>query len=94
LALNQCASDEFKEADRRLTSTYGKLLAAIPDSGRQSMLRSAQAAWMAFRDKQCGFEASAYEGGSMQPMQHAACLAVITRDRDKQLRELLAEERR
>jgi uncharacterized protein YecT (DUF1311 family) len=92
--LNQCANDEFKEAERRLTSTYSRLLAAIPDSGRQSALKSAHAAWVAYREKQCGFEASAYDGGSMKPMQHAACLAVITRDRDHQLRELLAEERR
>src|SRR5256885_425862 len=88
LALNQCADDEFKAADHRLTGTYDRLLLAVSDSSRQALLRTAHEAWIVFREKQCRFEASVYEGGSMQPMQYFACMAVITREQNRHLRAL------
>ena len=92
-ALNQCADEDFKAADRRLLILYQRLSVALADSSRRSALKSAEVAWTLFRDKQCRFEASAYEGGSMQPMQYSACMAAISVVRANELRKLLADER-
>jgi uncharacterized protein YecT (DUF1311 family) len=93
-ALNACAADDFKVAEGRLKIVYEQLAAALADSSRQRALKEAHDGWVVFREKQCRFEASAFEGGSMQPMQYYACLAAATSSRAKELRVLLAEERR
>ena len=93
-ALNACAADDFKVADGQLKIVYDRLDAALADSSRQRALKEAHDAWLVFREKQCRFEASAFEGGSVQPMQYYACLAAVTSSRAKELRVLLAEERR
>ncbi|MFM4877940.1 lysozyme inhibitor LprI family protein [Aeromonas caviae] len=51
-------------------------------------LRTAQRAWIAFRDAQCRYEAGVYEGGSMAPMVHSSCLTQLTEARTKDLNTL------
>ena len=92
-ALNQCADSIFRKADMRMKTAYGKLLAALTDTTRRRALAASQDAWIGFRDKYCRFIASAYEGGSMYPMQLGFCLAGVTAERDKQLRADLVNER-
>ncbi|MFQ2812649.1 lysozyme inhibitor LprI family protein [Aeromonas caviae] len=51
-------------------------------------LRTAQRAWIAFRDAQCRYEVGVYEGGSMAPMVHSSCLTQLTEARTKDLNTL------
>ena len=85
LALNDCAWRRYRAADSELNRVYRAALAA--DTGAVAVaLRTAQRAWMRFRDAQCVYVAALYAGGSMQPMQQGACLEEVTRTRIKQLR--------
>lgn len=69
----RCTAEEYAAWDVRLNTayaTYMQRLEAPHDAG----LREAQRAWMALRDADCDFEASAYEGGSMQPLVQGGCM--------------------
>src|SRR4051812_43090198 len=82
-ALNDCAWRRYRAADSELNRVYRAALAV--DTGAVAVaLRTAQRAWMRFRDAQCAYVAALYTGGSMQPMQQGACLEEVTRTRIKQ----------
>jgi uncharacterized protein YecT (DUF1311 family) len=84
LALTACANSAYRRADADLNRTYGRVLARVSAVDR-AKLRTAQRAWLRFRDAQCTFEAAAYDGGSMQPMVKALCLESVTRARERQV---------
>jgi uncharacterized protein YecT (DUF1311 family) len=84
-ALNDCAWRRYRAADAELNRVYRVALAA--DTGAvAAALRTAQRAWVRFRDAHCAYVAATYDGGSMQPMQQGACLEELTRARIRQLR--------
>lgn len=85
MEMNACAGIAYEQADKLLNQVYRKL-------DRTAELVAAQRAWIVFRDAECTYQASIYEGGSMQPMAYAGCLQSLTEDRIKQL-EQAAEER-
>ena len=86
--MNLCATDRYQAADAEMNRAYAQLRAAI-DAEERSALLDAQRAWLRFRDAHCAFEAAGFRGGSMQPMIEANCLAAVTRDRTKQLKDAL-----
>ena len=88
--MNRCAADEYKKADTELNKVYQQLLPKVEGEHKEK-LKTAQRAWIAFRDGHCEFEAYAFEGGSMQPLIRYSCLAAVTRERTKQLRGALQE---
>ncbi len=75
--MNMCAHEEFKQHDEALNLAYQKYRAGLPDS-QKKLLKDAQVFWIKFRDASCKFEASAVEGGSMQPMAYSMCLTDYT----------------
>jgi uncharacterized protein YecT (DUF1311 family) len=87
--MNECADREYRKADAELNRVYQQLMRA--SGGRDAKLKSAQLAWIKFRDAECDYEAAFNEGGSMQPMTYSFCLADVTRARTKQLRDSLKE---
>ncbi len=90
LDLDRCAGSDFEAADKELNKTCRELLSRLPDSADQQALKTAQLAWIAFRDKDCEFEAGPVEGsGSIRPMVAAMCLADRTRARTAQLKTFL-----
>ncbi|MDQ3907943.1 MAG: lysozyme inhibitor LprI family protein [Acidobacteriota bacterium] len=87
--LNECADREYKKADAELNRAYQQLMRA--SGGSDAKLKTAQLAWIKFRDAECDYEAAGAEGGSMQPMVYSFCLADVTKARTKQLRDALKE---
>lgn len=87
--LNQCAGAELKQTDAAMNAAYGQLMKQIGPKARES-LRDAQKAWLPFRDKSCALEALGSEGGSIQPMVLAGCLAKLTTERTEALKGYLA----
>lgn len=77
--LNMCADREFKAADAVLNRVYQQLLSK--SGADKAKLKEAEIAWLKYRDANCDYEASAFEGGSMQPMIYSFCLARMTRNR-------------
>jgi len=86
-SMNRCAEEEFQAADRELNDAYGRLMAALNDEGRRDKLRSAQRAWIRFRDSKCRYESADNEGGSIYPLVYAGCLTRLTRVRSKELND-------
>ena len=68
----RCTVGEYEAWDDRLNTAYGAYMQRL-EAPRDAGLREAQRAWMALRDADCDFAASAYEGGSMQPLVSAGC---------------------
>jgi uncharacterized protein YecT (DUF1311 family) len=87
--LNECAGRDLSAADAKLNTAYRALQKALGTGGRSTKLRVAQTAWISLRDKECDFEGSAAEGGSMQPMLVAQCVTAYTTQRTADLTRLL-----
>lgn len=88
--MNQTAAQGYYKADAELNKVYKILMLKLDEKGK-SMLIKAENDWIKYRDSHCGFEASFYEGGSMQPMIYSSCLESVTKDRIKELKEALKE---
>ncbi len=90
-AMNICADDDYKTADRDLNAQYAETRKAVLayDAEGDKMLIAAQRAWVVFRDAHCAASSFAFKGGSMEPFMKASCLAVTTRARTAQLKRML-----
>ncbi|HLL16380.1 MAG TPA: lysozyme inhibitor LprI family protein [Pyrinomonadaceae bacterium] len=90
--LNRCAARARDKADAELNKVYRELL---KDTGaaERAKLRAAQLAWIKFRDAHCDYESVGNKGGSIYPMVFSFCLAKVTAERVKQLREIMRESR-
>jgi len=86
--MNVDAENSFKKTDARLNDAWKKATRAlVSDKSRSAKLKTAQKAWLTYRDATCEFEASEAEGGSMEPALRAACLARLTEQRTKDLED-------
>ena len=84
--LTDCSREIYNAADAELNRAYDALHAKLtPDE--QVALRSAQRAWLQFRDLECAFVASKFAGGSAEPMEHYGCLAQLSEQRSVQLQK-------
>lgn len=88
--MNECAHRELARADRLLNVSYQSLLRALPDAEKES-LRAAQRAWLAYRDKECRFEAAPVAGGTMYSLQFDSCATTLTSARSADLQRIRKE---
>lgn len=89
--MNQGALARYRAADRALNQTYGKLAAEASPGGRVR-LRTAQRAWIRFRDADCEARAGS-RGGSFHAAAMASCKEAATAARTRVLAaELACEE--
>ncbi|MCB1464846.1 MAG: DUF1311 domain-containing protein [Nitratireductor sp.] len=97
-----CAGKDYQKADAELNEVWAEAMAGAKendllggaDDGRpayEEALRSAQRAWIGFRDAHCAYAGYAARGGSMEPMLVNQCLARLTEERTMQLRQLIQE---
>jgi uncharacterized protein YecT (DUF1311 family) len=68
-------------ADRRYSQADAELNRVKLDPARRRLLRDAQRAWVAFRDKNSAFAASAAAGGTLYPVLEMSERASMTEDR-------------
>jgi uncharacterized protein YecT (DUF1311 family) len=85
--MDECAHKEFVAADAELNRVYNLLAAKLDDAEQRAQLKTAELAWIKFRDENCTFEGLFYKGGTMRPMIESFCKADVTRTRTAQLRE-------
>ena len=98
-AMNYCAARDYEAADAELNAVWkdaiegakdaDKELAEIGDDGRPGYadtLRTAQRAWIGYRDAWCDYQGYDARGGSLEPLLVATCLADMTRARTKELK--------
>jgi uncharacterized protein YecT (DUF1311 family) len=58
------------------------------EKGAEKALLKAQRAWIDYRDGQCEAEGFQARGGTMEPMLVAGCIANLTDQRTKELKQL------
>ena len=91
IAINECAKLSFQNTDKKLNQVYQQLLPTL-ETFRKQKLIAAQLAWLKFRDTNCEFERSRYEGGSIAPSIYSGCLENTTKLRTQQLQEYLKSD--
>ena len=90
LEMNMCWGSQYKAADAQLNAAYREFTSKLnPEETAQ--LKTAQLAWIKFRDANCEFVADAYKGGSIRPMIAAMCLADVTNARTSELKAQMKE---
>ena len=87
--LVECSSKKLAAADADLNKTYRELIAKLGDKNWELKLRTAQQAWIKYRDAKCDFESELSGGGSAATFEYNFCLADVTTARTKELRETL-----
>ena len=107
MVMTYCAGLDYETADAELNDIWPEMLAyartrdedvapMARDRGVPTTLeamKSAQRAWIAYRDAECEFEAYEVFGGSAQPMVGSACLARLTNERIELFRSILDADR-
>jgi uncharacterized protein YecT (DUF1311 family) len=79
--MTDCAARAAKSADAELNAVWGKAFDAVKGGPAAAPLRSAQRAWISYRDLACKAEAADNEGGSIAPMVASQCQERLTRAR-------------
>ncbi|MEH2167345.1 MAG: lysozyme inhibitor LprI family protein [Nostoc sp.] len=87
-AINECTKLSYQNADKKLNQVYQQLISTLEKSRKQKLI-AAQLAWSKFRDTNCEFERSKYEGGSIASSIYFGCLENTTKLRTQQLQEYL-----
>ena len=65
--LDFCAGKDFDAVDAQLNKVYGTL-AAKYGAGDKALLKTAEKAWLAYRDAECSYETADTVGGTINPM--------------------------
>jgi len=86
LEANECYKAEYLKSDAKLNATYHALRQKLSSQSREK-LRNAQLAWIKFRDANCEFVATEYEGGTASSLSRSICLKTMTEKREVELQE-------
>lgn len=88
--MNATAYANYKKADAQLNKVYKQLM-VILDKNEMPLLIQAEKDWVKFRDSHCKFDASQYEGGSIQPLIYSNCLEELTKKRIVEIKASIKE---
>lgn len=92
--MNRQAARDFEAADGALNRTYQRFLAKL-DQEAQVKLRSAQRAWVRFRDAEADLAADLdARGGTMAPLIYNGRRTEMTRARTKEFEQRLKDQAR
>ncbi len=86
--MNFCLAERYRFWDDILNNSYAQVIDQLDDA-REERLRSAQRAWITYRDLTCEMEADAMRGGSGEAMLRAGCLSRLTEARARDLETYL-----
>ncbi len=97
MEMTYCAEQDWLAADAALNTAYKAARAAMQsvdaelpkaERGAEENLRTAQRAWVTFRDAACAAEGYPMHGGTAEPMVIYGCRARLTEARTEDLRSL------
>lgn len=80
--------EEYQKVDKELNKVYKQLTSKL-EPHQKKLLVESQRQWIKFRDADCDFVASEFEGGSVQPLVINECMTERTKTRIKELKEML-----
>ena len=94
MAFNLCAQQDWQAEDARLNAEYKRAMTRAKDydaeayeglAGAAAALKTAQRAWIAFRDGNCAAEAFTMKGGTAESQVYYGCMAAMTAARSEEL---------
>lgn len=91
--MNICSGQAYEKADKELNATYQKALKNLEGSNPQKIenFKEIQRTWIKFRDLNCHYASSLYEGGTIAALIYSECMRELTEQRTKQIPDLFAE---
>jgi uncharacterized protein YecT (DUF1311 family) len=96
MEMNYCSAWSAKLSDRQLNLAYQQVKQHYNRNDDQQYrqmrlnhLIDAQLDWIKYRDSNCKWEASKYDGGSIQSMIYSGCLDRMTQQRTQELLDSL-----
>ncbi len=90
-AINQCISEQYKSSDAELNKLYKEIGNRLKDDKDALIaMRTAQRAWVSFRDAECDFAAIHSQGGSIHSMLITSCRTELTQVRIKDFNNYLS----
>ena len=87
--LVECSLKKLAGADAELNKAYRQLVSRLGDKKWAVKLRTAQQAWIKYRDANCDYVSEFSGGGSAVTFEYNFCLADMTAARTKELQEML-----
>jgi len=86
--MNLCAYEAWMRADEDLNDIYGWAMGVAKGRSEATAeaLRTAQRAWIPYRDAACEAEGIMFEGGTIQPLILFTCKEHLTRQRTEEMR--------
>lgn len=87
LAMAACAGAEADREDKRLNAAYAARLVKA-EQPLKDAVKASQRTWIAYRDATCVAEGAVYDGGTMERLVVPECLARLTAERAKWLKDL------
>ena len=85
--MKRCAARKYKEADDELNKVYRDLMSKLENEGHKTSLKTAQQAWLKYRDSHCVFVSYLYEGCTLYPVVLTDCRTALTSSRTKEIKE-------
>ena len=89
-AMNECLGRQALQDQAKLDALLKELSGAL-DKSEYSRLTAVQKAWTSYRDTHCQWQASFFEGGSIQPTERSTCLSSVIWNRIDELKRNLCE---
>jgi uncharacterized protein YecT (DUF1311 family) len=86
--MRNCENLRYQRAQQTLDSVYAQLMKRLDAEG-QEKLRTAQSAWLQFRQAEADFEADAARGGTLAPLIKITVVADMTEARAAELKKSL-----
>jgi uncharacterized protein YecT (DUF1311 family) len=91
--MNLCYGQQYSKADAHLNTVYRDQIKRFSAGSSQDQkqnesiqrLKSAQPAWLTYRDLHCSIARDQYEGGSVAPMVWSMCMETVTQHRIEEL---------
>jgi uncharacterized protein YecT (DUF1311 family) len=80
-----CAVEEQRDAERRMNQYYEGMRSRLGPTSR-ALLDDSQRKWAAYRDAYCQLEGRGVEGGNIQPMVIANCMAGMAKARAREIK--------
>ena len=87
-AMRNCENLRYQRAAEALDSVYAQLMKQLDETGK-AKLRSAQSAWLQFRQADADFEADKARGGTLAPLFRIGVMADLTVARVIELKKSL-----
>ncbi len=87
--INMCMKEQMDTLDAEIAKLIKEINSYSEDGG--NAFQATQEIWLKYRETQSKYEASIYEGGTMQFSVYADCYVRLTKQRIEVLKEVLEE---